>query len=181
VCINMSKNLFFLKILVFFLFLTNTVFGQLNDKKAFSKLKKLVGIWKTQENNENIYEIWTLQDKNSLQIRRYKIEMPNVQSSQNQDTIQLMKATINYSRFVRFVHISSIHYNINASEGDSVYPFRLEKHENNVFEFSNFNNPSPNKIIYEFTNPDKLLVKSISNYMSYKTKIETFDYQKVKK
>lgn len=129
-------------------------FGQIDDRQAFLKLKKHVGTWQAIQNDEKVYEIWKLNDKSSIQINKFSI--------QGKDTIQLMNATINYSKFVRFVHTSSVHYNIKNAKENSIYPFRLEFMEGNTFEFSNFNNPYPNKIIYHFIDKNTLTVSIIS-------------------
>jgi hypothetical protein len=144
------------------------VWGQADDKQAFKQLKKLQGTWQMLLNEEKIYEECTLESKNTLRLKKYKI--------QSSDTILLNKATIYYSKFIRFNHPSSVHYNIKALDSDVIYPFRLEKAQNNTFTFSNFNNDFPNEIIFQWSEK-VLIVKQISKD---KQKNETFSYKRIK-
>ncbi len=163
------KQMQYVLFLFLFLAFTDLCTGQVDAKSAFSKLKKYTGTWQTEGEGEKVFETWTIdkKNKNAIALKRYTIN--------NQNTVQMMEATIDYSKFVRFVHTNSLHYNIKAIEENAIYPFRLEYMEGNTFEFSNFNNPYPNKIIYHFLDKNTLTVSII---LKDKQKEEILNYKR---
>lgn len=149
---------------LFVCFISCLVWAQPDDKSAFKDLKKLQGNWFRIENGEKILADWKLKDKSLLYFREYKI--------QKTDTLILKKAYIHYSKFVRFHHLSSLHFNLQSLDSDVVYPHRLEKITDNLYFFTN----TVDEIIFELGNKNFILKYSSKE----KPTVESFFYEKIK-
>jgi len=114
------------------------------------------GTWvAVQKDGSTLVETWKKTDKNHIQVLHYQVK--------DADTTQRWQGSFYYSKFIRFVHQSSIHLHIDSTDTkDTVYPFILDTFLDNRAVFSNFNNPFPHKIIYDFAKRTEILVRFVS-------------------
>ena len=124
------------------------------------EIKKLFpGKWKLNENNSEVYEEWIMESETELTGKSYSIN----NGEQDIGEVLFLKK---YAGTWAYVAIP---------EGQNITLFRLVNYSSNEFVFENEEHDFPQRIIYEFSDDDKLSV-AIEGIVNGKMKRKEFNY-----
>ena len=124
------------------------------------EIKKLFpGKWKLNVNNSEVYEEWIMESETELTGKSYSIN----NGEQDIGEVLFLKK---YAGTWAYVAIP---------KGQNITLFRLVNYSSNEFVFENEEHDFPQRIIYEFSDDDKLSV-AIEGIVNGKMKRKEFNY-----
>lgn len=124
------------------------------------EIKKLFpGKWKLNVNNSEVYEEWIMESETELTGKSYSIN----NGEQDIGEVLFLKK---YAGTWAYVAIP---------EGQNITLFKLINYSSNEFVFENEEHDFPQRIIYEFSDDDKLSV-AIEGIVNGKMKRKEFNY-----
>ena len=124
------------------------------------EIKKLFpGKWKLNVNNSEVYEEWIMESETELTGKSYSIN----------NGVQDIGEVLFLKKFAEIWAYVAI------PEGQNITLFKLIKYSSNKFVFENEEHDFPQRIIYEFSDDDKLSV-AIEGIVNGKMKRKEFNY-----
>ena len=121
--------------------------------------KSFPGKWKLNVNNSEVYEEWIMESETELTGKSYSIN----NGEQDIGEVLFLKK---YAGTWAYVAIP---------EGQNITLFKLIKYSSNKFVFENEEHDFPQRIIYEFSDDDKLSV-AIEGIVNGKMERKEFNY-----
>ena len=124
------------------------------------EIKKLFpGKWKLNVNNSEVYEEWIMESETELTGKSYSIN----------NGVQDIGEVLFLKKFAEIWAYVAI------PEGQNITLFKLIKYSSNKFVFENAEHDFPQRIIYEFSDDEKLSV-AIEGIVNGKMKRKEFNY-----
>ena len=124
------------------------------------EIKKLFpGKWKLNVNNSEVYEEWKIENETELTGKSYTIK----------NGLQYIDEVLYIKKF------ADIWAYVAIPEGQNITLFKLINYSSNEFVFENEEHDFPQRIIYEFSDDDKLSV-AIEGIVNGKMKRKEFNY-----
>ena len=113
------------------------------DKKNFSRLRILEGLWVRTGEEYELYEQWEKVNNNQLQGRVFRVR--------NGDTIISEQVTLSRKQH-QIVYVASV---ANQNEQQPI-PFFLISSKNKTFVFENPTHDFPKRVVYRIPSPDSI-------------------------